>query len=66
VNQKIAALHLPPGDVAAAQVLLGTLAYAVQQEIQNLSTHGNVTNTTQAAVAEILNDVITATAAYGV
>jgi len=65
VNTKIQALKLPPGDVAAAQVLMAALSTAVQLEIQNLNTKGNVTDQTQAAVAQILNDVITATAAYG-
>lgn len=65
VNSKIAALRLPPADVAAAQLLMAAITTTVQVEIQNLSTHGNVTNNTQAAVAQILTDVITATAAYG-
>lgn len=65
VMQKIASLNLPPGDVAAAQILLAALDAAIQLEIANLS-NGAVTPSTQAAVTAILNDVITATAAYGV
>lgn len=65
VNAKIAAMKLPAGDVIAAQVLMAAISTTVQLEIQNL-TNGAVSPTTQAAVAAILTDVITATAAYGV
>lgn len=63
VNTKIAGLNLPAGDVAASQILLAALSEAVQQEIS--SAQGKITPTTQAAIAEVLNDVIVACAAYG-
>ena len=65
VNAKIAAMKLPAADVYAAQILMAALTAAVQAEISG-ATSGAVSPTTQAAVAAILNDVITATAAYGV
>ncbi len=63
VNAKIVGLKLPPGDVVAAQILLAALSSAVQQEIA--SAQGKITPTTQAAIADVLNDVIVACAAYG-
>ena len=65
VNAKILAMKLPQGDVLAAELLTAALTAAVQAEITG-ATNGAVSPTTQAAVATILNDVITATAAYGV
>lgn len=65
VDAKIALLNLPASDVLAAQILMAAVSSAVQLEIQSV-TSGAVTPTTQAAVAAVLNDVITATAAYGV
>lgn len=64
VNAKIAALNLPPADLAAAQLLTATLAAVIQTKL-NTSTAGAVTQTTQVAISDICNDVISATSAYG-
>lgn len=65
VNAKIATLNLPPADQLAAQLLTSALAAIIQTKL-NTSTAGAVTQTTQVAVADIANDVISACSAYGV
>lgn len=65
VNAKIATLNLPPADLVAAQLLTATLAAVIQTKL-NTSTAGAVTQTTQVAIADIANDVISACSAYGV
>jgi len=65
VNAKIALLNLPPADLAAAQLLTATLEAVIQTQLQT-TTAGAVTATTQVAVADIAQDVITAASAFGV
>jgi hypothetical protein len=65
VNAKIAALKLPPADLAAAQLLAATLEAVVQAKLTS-ATGAGVTAATQVAVATLCNDVILATSAYGV
>jgi len=65
VNAKIASLNLPPADLAAAQLLTATLEAIIQTKLQG-SAAGTVTQTTQVAIADVVNDVISATSAYGV
>jgi hypothetical protein len=64
VNAKIATLNLPPADLAAANLLTATLAAVIQTKLST-SAAGAVTATTQVAVADIANDVISACSAYG-
>lgn len=64
VNGKIVALHLPPADLAASQVLTATLEGVIQLELSGTAATA-ITAQTQVAVADLMNDVIIATAAYG-
>jgi hypothetical protein len=57
VTTQIAAAKLPPGDQAAADILVAALSASIQTKIA-----GNTSlAAAQAAVAEVLNDVILAT-----
>lgn len=58
VNTQLADLKLPPGDLAAAQILEDALAVAIQAQIGNSASVAQA----QAAVAAVLNAVIEATA----
>jgi hypothetical protein len=62
VTAKLATMNLPPPDMLAAQLLMATLATLVQNQLNA----GAASPTAQVAIAQVLNDVITATAAYGV
>ncbi len=64
VNAKVASLNLPPADVAAAMLLTQALTDAVTAEIST-ATQGAVSPATQVAIAQVLNDVISATTAFG-
>jgi hypothetical protein len=64
VNAKIAALNLPPADQAAALILTSTLEGFVQIALSG-TTASKVTAQTQVDIADICNDLITATALYG-
>jgi hypothetical protein len=65
VTQKLIAMKLPPGDLAAAQLLTQSLTAAVTAKLST-STAGSVNANTQVAIADVLNAVITATSFYGV
>jgi hypothetical protein len=65
VNAKIATLNLPPIDLAAAQLLTSTLTAVIQAKL-DATPAGAVTATTQVAISDICNDVISAVSAYGV
>ena len=60
VNAQLVALKLPPGDLAAAQLLMATLGSIITAELQKGSAAA-ITAQTQVAVATILKDVIAAT-----
>jgi hypothetical protein len=64
VNAQILKLNLPAGDVAAAQLLTATLTAVIQSELSSPKASA-VTAQTQVAIAQVLNDVILATSAYG-
>jgi hypothetical protein len=64
VNAKVVALHLPPADLAAAQLLTATLSAVIQTKL-NGTAAGQVTAATQVAISDVCNDVISATSAYG-
>ncbi len=67
VNAEIVKLNLPPADLLAAQVLVQTIDAIIQQKLSTGSTTtpaGTVTPATTVAIAQILNDVIAATAVY--
>jgi len=64
INQKIIALNLPLADLAAAEILTSTLTGVIQLELSGTAASA-VTAQTQVAVADICNDLIVATAAYG-
>jgi hypothetical protein len=64
VNAQILKLNLPPADVAAAQLLTATLTVVIQNQLSSPSASG-VTASTQVAIAQVLQDVILATSAYG-
>lgn len=66
LNQKLAALNLSPGDLAAAELLTATLAGVLQAEIANSASAGNIAQTTTLDIQTVLSDVVAATAAYGV
>ena len=57
VNEELAKLKLPAGDLAAAQILEDALGVAIQAQI---GANPNVA-TAQAAIADVLNAVIAAT-----
>ena len=65
LNAKIMALHLPPPDLAAALALSASLEAALTTYIST-TPKGQVVATTQVAIADIANAVITAAGAYGV
>jgi hypothetical protein len=64
VLQKIAALKLPPADAVAAQLLVATLNGIIQVQLSG-ATAQKITAETQVAIADLFNDVIVATSAYG-
>jgi hypothetical protein len=64
VNAQLVKLNLPPADLAAAQLLTATLTAVIQQQLSSPSA-GAVTAQTQVAIAQVLQDVILATSAYG-
>lgn len=65
LNAKLVSLNLPAGDLAAAELLTNTLAAVVQAQLSNPDTAAKL-GTAQVQIALVLNDVITATSAYGV
>jgi hypothetical protein len=65
LDAKLATMNLPPADLAAAQVLTAALDAIIQTKLSAPSA-GTVTAATEVAVAQVLNDVISATSAYGV
>ncbi len=65
LNAKLVSLNLPAGDLAAAELLTNTLAAVVQAQLANPDTAAKL-GTAQVQIAVVLNDVITATSAYGV
>ncbi len=65
LNAQIVALHLPPGDVAAMQILTSSLTAAVNAKLGS-GTAGSVNSNTQVAIADVLNAVLQATSFYGV
>jgi len=62
VSAKIASLNLPPPDLLAAELLVSTLATLVTNQTQA----GAAASSAQVAIAQVLQDVIMATGAYGV
>jgi hypothetical protein len=64
INAKIAAMNLPAGDTAAAQILASTLEGFIQLGLSTTAA-SKITAQTQVDVADICNDLITATALYG-
>lgn len=65
VNTIVAKQHLPPGDVAAVQLLTQSLTAAVNLKLSAPAAAG-VTGSTQVAIADVLNAVIQACSFYGV
>jgi hypothetical protein len=65
INQKLVALDLPPADLAAAEILTATLTGVIQLQLTGTAATA-ITAQTQVAVADIMNDLIVATSAYGV
>jgi hypothetical protein len=65
INSKLAALNLPPADLAAAEILTSTLEGIIQVALSGTAA-SQVTAATQTDVATICNDLIAATALYGV
>lgn len=65
LNAKILALKLPPPELAASLALAASLEAALTTYIQT-TPKGQVVSTTQIAIADIANAVITAAGAYGV
>lgn len=65
INQKLVALNLPPADLAAAEILTATLTGIIQLQLTGTAATA-ITAQTQIAVADIMNDLIVATSAYGV
>ncbi len=61
VSLAISKLNLPPGDLAAANILTAALGAIIQTQLAN----NTQTATAQVAIATVLNDVIIATSAYG-
>ena len=57
VNSELAALKLPAGDLAAAQILEAALSVAIAEQIGSNATLANA----QAAAADVINAVIAAT-----
>ena len=57
VNSELAALKLPAGDLAAAQILEAALSVAIAEQIGSNATLANA----QAATADVINAVIAAT-----
>ncbi len=57
VDSQISKLHLPPGDQAAADILVTAISAAISAKV---GTNTSVANA-QAAAAVVLNDVIAAT-----
>jgi hypothetical protein len=70
LQAKMATLKLPPTDQMAATVLLQvinqTIANLVQKPASSTSTTPTTTMTATVAIATVLQEVINATAAYGV
>jgi hypothetical protein len=67
VNAQIVKLNLPPADLLAAQVLVQTIDAIIQQKLVGGSATGpagTVTAASTVAIAQILQDVIAATAVY--
>jgi hypothetical protein len=65
LNAKIVALKLPPPDLAAALALAASVEAALTTYIQT-TPKGQIVSTTQVAISDICNAVITAAGAYGV
>jgi hypothetical protein len=64
INAKLVALNLPPADLAAGEILTSTLTGLLQMELTGTAASA-VTAQTQVYVADICNDLITATSVYG-
>jgi hypothetical protein len=67
VTAQVAKLSLPPADQMAAQILIQTVEGIIGQKLSTGSTStaaGTVTAQSKVAIAQVLNDVIQATAVY--
>ena len=64
LNAKIVSLHLPPAELEAALILAASIEAALKSYVET-TPKGQVVATTQVAIADIANAVITATGAYG-
>jgi hypothetical protein len=65
INAKLVSLNLAPADLAAAEILTATLEGVLQLQLSGTAATA-VTAQTQVAVADLMNDIIVATSAYGV
>lgn len=63
VNARIGALKLPPGDMAAVQLLTSVIEQTIQTKIAS-NTASGVNSATQVAIADVLGAVVTATSYY--
>jgi hypothetical protein len=65
INGKLVGLNLSPADLAAAEILTATMEAVIETQLTG-ATAISVSAQTQVAVAELMNDIIMATSAYGV